>query len=86
MHEQKLDGPVQVGRCDFIFEKTTKWDDFIRDKPLAFCIGFHRDRLEKVKEKLKSVPGFDILKIRETREAHQAIFAINEKFRGVLSI
>lgn len=86
VNEQKLDGPVRVGQCDFLFDETERWDDFLHHKPLAFCVGFHKSRMGQVKEKIRKSLGFDIIKPRDTMDTHQAIIAINEKFRTVIDI
>jgi len=86
VNEQKLDGPVRVGQCDFLFDETEKWDNFLHNKPLAFCVGFHKSRMGQVKEKISKSLGFDIIKPRETMDTHQAIIAINKKFRTVIDI
>ena len=86
INEQKLDGPVRVGQCDFLFDETTKWEDFLKNKPLAFCIGFHKSKKEETLRKIENLIGFDVIRPRDTRDTHQAIIVTNEKFRSFFEL
>jgi hypothetical protein len=86
VHEQKLDGPVRIGQCDFVFDKSLTWEDYIKNKPLAFCVGFQKNNIKSVIKKIEDTLGFEIIKPRETRDTHQAIIAVNKKFKERVDI
>lgn len=39
MTSDKINAPIDVGRCHFILDREFTWDRFVADHPVAFCIG-----------------------------------------------
>jgi len=39
MTSDKINAPIDVGRCHFILDRDFNWERFLVEHPLAFCIG-----------------------------------------------
>lgn len=50
IHAAKLDYPITLGRCHFVFDGKDHWDAFISKHPAAFCIGYKSGQEEKIKD------------------------------------
>ncbi|MFH1278969.1 MAG: DUF4062 domain-containing protein [Candidatus Eisenbacteria bacterium] len=48
MHDSKIDCPVEVGKCHFIFDRAESWQDFIREHPLSLWIGCTNDSMDGI--------------------------------------
>lgn len=86
IHEEKLDGPVKVGQCHFVFDATWEWSKFVREKPLAFCIGYEKRNKSKVKAIIEEKLQFKIIEPWETMGTHQALLAANDRFKNKVNL
>lgn len=81
IHAEKIDLPITIGKCHFVFDKNFSWEQFTTDYPLAFCIGFPTSEREKVIAKFIPLK-FDPMKSTVAPGDHQALIFTNERFRS----
>jgi len=83
---EKVNSPIKVGVCHFIFDKSYSWDNFTKEHPLAFCIGYPFSRENDVIKNFKETLGFKLLRSKKQHSQHQAIIAFNDKFISSLGL
>lgn len=54
LHDKKIDCPIEVGKCHFIFDKEATWEKFITEHPLSLWIGCCQETACEILEKCKS--------------------------------
>jgi hypothetical protein len=78
IHCEKIDCVIKVGKCHFIFDNQTMWDNFIRNYPLAFCVGCKNKLMTNAIEQFTKL-GFTINEPQEF-DKYTAFLASNGKF------
>jgi Domain of unknown function (DUF4062) len=74
----KINCPIEVGKCHFILDSVTKWDNFYHQYPLAFCVASrHEEKAFHVK--LFHDLGFDVLVENNAAEI-SSLIARNKPF------
>jgi len=76
----KVDHNIDVNRCHFLFDREYRWEDFVENEPLSFCVGGPKARIEQIAKQLSDI-GFDIERAPEAWEP-TAIIATNAVFRS----
>lgn len=77
---EKIDSPIDVSKCHFIFDDELPWSKLIKDYPLALCIGCHTKEVDALVSKIQDkLPNFDV-STTQTVLPYSAIIARNEKF------
>jgi hypothetical protein len=77
----KIDSEIEVGKCHFVLDDQDKWEHFIREHPLAFCVGcVRKDRVSFVQ--LFEQFGFESV-FRRDELFSTAFIARNKKFQEV---
>lgn len=54
LHDDKIDCPIQVGKCHFLFDRGETWESFIENHPVSIWVACKQSNYENVNEKLKS--------------------------------
>lgn len=76
----KIDSPIDVRKCHFIFDDELPWSDVIVNYPLALCIGCRTEELDFLEAKIQEkMSGFEVI---STPKSHifSAIIARNNTF------
>jgi hypothetical protein len=77
----KIDCPIDVGKCHFVFGNDLEWRTILEEHPLALCIGCESDELARIEEMLRqAMPGFEIITCGQERR-YSALIARNEVFK-----
>jgi hypothetical protein len=77
----KIDSPIDVRKCHFIFDEELTWSEVIADYPLALCIGCRTDDLGKLESVLREkMTGFEVITTEKAR-AFSALIARNNPFK-----
>jgi hypothetical protein len=58
--EDKIDCPIEVGKCHFILDRELPWDVFCREHPVAFIVGCRQSSRQALAERFASM-AFRIL-------------------------
>lgn len=53
IHDQKIDCPIQVGKCHFLFDQGNTWDEFQESYPLSIWVACDRSTVSQTQDKLK---------------------------------
>ena len=56
----KIDCPIEAGKCHFILDREYTWEQFYRTHPLAFCVGCKEEERKKYVAVFKSL-DFDVI-------------------------
>ena len=54
LHDDKVDGTIEVGKCHFIFDKEEPWGKFISKYPLSLWIVCNKDTVAMILQKCKN--------------------------------
>lgn len=85
MHDEKIDCPIEVGKCHFIFDRGYPWEKYVTDSPLSIWIGTSSESVDAVFEKCKiGLPahkGGWNFEIYRNGEKWPIIIGHNKKFR-----
>ncbi|MBI5946291.1 MAG: DUF4062 domain-containing protein [Chloroflexi bacterium] len=77
----KIDSPIDVRKCHFIFDEELPWPEVIANYPLAFCMGCRTEELDRLEETFREkMPGFEVITTQKTR-AYSALIARNDAFK-----
>jgi hypothetical protein len=83
VHDSKVDCPIAVGKCHFIFDSGSTWKTFVKNHPLAFWIGCtrasHAAVLEKCSRGLR-IGGW-CFSTSDPASRNPIIIAHNKRFR-----
>jgi hypothetical protein len=79
---EKIDMPIDPTRCHFLFDNDYKWDDFLKDYPIAFCVGCNQDELLDVEKRFKNF-GFNTIRYTDVK-GNAAVLACNDIFQTKL--
>lgn len=78
--DSKIDSTIDVRKCHFIFDNELTWFDVLKKHPIAFCVGCHTNKLDKLSSIIKdNVSGFEIVTTPKSRP-YSALIARNEAF------
>jgi hypothetical protein len=58
--EDKIDCPIEVGKCHFILDQDLTWKDFTSDYPVAFIVGCSQRKKNALVKKFAEL-GFEIM-------------------------
>jgi len=56
----KIDSEIEVGKCHFILDRKLDWEYFIREHPLAFCVGCENGEKRRYVEMFQKL-GFEVI-------------------------
>lgn len=74
----KINCPIEVGKCHFILDSVNRWEDFYHQYPLAFCVASrHEEKLFHIK--LFQDLGFEVLEENNAAEI-SSLIARNQSF------
>jgi hypothetical protein len=51
IHDSKIDCPIEVGRCHFMFDSDMPWDTFLKDRPLSIWVACDKSTCETIYKK-----------------------------------
>lgn len=54
LHDEKIDCPIEVGKCHFIFDKKEIWGKFISEHPLSLWIACSKNTVDLILQKCES--------------------------------
>lgn len=54
LHDEKIDCPIEVGKCHFIFDKKVPWEMFISEHPLSLWIACNKNTVGVILQKCRS--------------------------------
>ncbi len=74
----KIDCPIDVGRCHFILGDEQPWNRFVEEHPVAFCVGCSQDEADGLASLFDDL-GFDIVHGQKF-SSPTAFIARNRKF------
>lgn len=74
----KIDCPIDVGRCHFMMDSQLTWEDFCRTHPLAFGVGCDQDQLDDLTARFEGL-GFQVERGPDSNPV-TGLFARNERF------
>src|SRR5262249_19531278 len=57
--EDKIDCPIEVGKCHFVLDRELTWTDFIERHPVAFIVGCSQKRKTELVGKFRTL-GLEI--------------------------
>lgn len=81
LDSSKIDCPIDVGKCHFIFGEDLTWDEVVRRHPLALCVGCKSRELDALRERVTAtLPGLEIVTSAQVRR-YSALLARNEEFQ-----
>lgn len=75
----KINCPIKVGKCHFVFDNKDQWEEFLENYPVSFVVGCKKGELNETKDLFMNVLGFDVEVLSYTKEI-TAVFAKNTKF------
>ena len=78
IHHKKIDAPIRVGHCHFLFDEELRWDDFIKNHPLAICVGCDRASVGDLADRFDAL-GFDVVSGSEAPD-YTSVLARNAAF------
>ncbi|MBF0181762.1 MAG: DUF4062 domain-containing protein [Magnetococcales bacterium] len=80
IHAEKIDAPIEKGKCHFIFDNEYTWENFYKNYPLAFCIGYKAGdgKLERIIESMSFISFTRDTQYSENGEYQAALFTNNE--------
>jgi Domain of unknown function (DUF4062) len=80
MDKSKVNCPIDVRKCHFIFGSDLSWEEVLADHPLALCVGCKTEELNELTDEVgATMPGFEIVPSEQTR-MFSALIARNKAF------
>jgi hypothetical protein len=85
MHDEKIDCPIRVGICHFLFDEGHSWKQFIENYPLSIWIACESTTVREIREKMVKNLRLGDWKVAVYSEASRIpiIIAHNASFRSV---
>ena len=78
----KIDCPIDVGKCHFVFGNDLAWESVLEKHPLALCIGCESEELVKIVDMVRrAMPNFEIITCGQARR-FSALIARNAAFES----
>lgn len=77
----KIDSPIDIRKCHFIFDDQLTWSNVLSDYPLALCIGCKTEELDRLEALLKEkMTGFEVITTQKAKP-YSALIARNSAFK-----
>ena len=84
IHDDKLDCPVEVGKCHFMFDADMIWCDFLKDYPLSIWVACEKSTYKDVQKKMNTwlKEGEWVSYLYAESKDFPIIIAHNKRFRS----
>ena len=86
LHDTKIDCPVEVGKCHFLFDRGEPWEKVVRRIPLSLWVGCARSTFQQAMDKLKRgmPPGGWRFRPYAQATPFPVVIGENEEYRKVM--
>lgn len=81
LDEDKIDCPIDVTKCHFVFDDVERWEKVLASAPLALCIGCSTANLRQLEKRIREhLPTLDRITTTQESKEYSALIATNREF------